>query len=136
MKYVPINATKKTAQKRHRVGDFILIMGLNRFKNMGLDLIPLKLWSTRVQLETGEFEILIIPLLHQQTNSHDQFAESYNLRLPVEDDSMTMKRRIEIESFLGGFSGVQVQPGCNLSDLIVRHTTLIASIFREIMDLK
>ena len=68
---------------------------------MGLDLKPLKLRLIRIELETGEAEILITSLLDQQIHSYDQFAELYHLRWPVEEDYKTMKHWIEIENFSG-----------------------------------
>jgi hypothetical protein len=68
---------------------------------MGLDLKPLKLRLIRVELDTGEVEILITSLLDQQVHPLDQFAELYHLRWPVEEDYKTMKHWIEIENFSG-----------------------------------
>ena len=70
-------------------------------KEMGLDLKPLKLRLIRVELDTGEVEILITSLLDTQKYPHDQFAELYHLRWPVEEDYKTMKQWIEIENFSG-----------------------------------
>ena len=70
-------------------------------KEMGLDLIPLKLRLIRVELDTGESEILITTLLDSQDYPHKLFAELYHLRWPVEEDYKTMKQWIEIENFSG-----------------------------------
>lgn len=70
-------------------------------KKMGLDLKPLVLRLIRVELDTGEAEILITSLKDQQTHLRDQFAELYHLRWPVEEDYKTMKHWIEIENFSG-----------------------------------
>ena len=68
---------------------------------MGLDLKPLKLRLIRVELDTGEVEILITSLLDDETYPHDQFADLYHLRWPVEEDYKIMKQWIEIENFSG-----------------------------------
>lgn len=68
---------------------------------MGLDLKPLKLRLIRVELDTGEAEILITSLLDTKKYPHEQFAELYHLRWPVEEDYKTMKQWIEIENFSG-----------------------------------
>ena len=70
-------------------------------KEMGLDLIPLKLRLIRVELDTGESEILITSLLDSQSHPYELFAELYHLRWPVEEDYKTMKQWIEIENFSG-----------------------------------
>jgi len=70
-------------------------------KEMGLELCPLKLRLIRVELDTGEAEILITSLLDSKKNPHQQFAELYHLRWPVEEDYKTMKQWIEIENFSG-----------------------------------
>ena len=68
---------------------------------MGLDPKPLKLRLIRVELETGEAEILITSLLDTQIYSQEQFGDLYHLRWPVEEDYKTMKQWIEIENFSG-----------------------------------
>lgn len=70
-------------------------------KEMGLDLIPLKLRLIRVELDTGESEVLITSLLDTQSHPYELFAERYHLRWPVEEDYKTMKQWIEIENFSG-----------------------------------
>ena len=70
-------------------------------KEMGLDLTPLKLRLIRVELDTGETEILITSLLDTQRHSYELFADLYHLRWPVEEDYKTMKQWIEIENFSG-----------------------------------
>lgn len=70
-------------------------------KEMGLDLIPLKLRLIRVELETGESEVLITSLLDTQKHPRELFADLYHLRWPVEEDYKTMKQWIEIENFSG-----------------------------------
>lgn len=70
-------------------------------EKMGLDQKPLKLRLIRVELESGEAEILITSLIDKQTYGHDQFAELYHLRWPVEEDYKSMKQWIEIENFTG-----------------------------------
>ncbi len=70
-------------------------------KEMGLDLISLKLRLIRVELETGESEVLITSLLDTQSHPRELFADLYHLRWPVEEDYKTMKQWIEIENFSG-----------------------------------
>ncbi len=74
---------------------------IKQCKEMGLDLKPLKLRLIRIELETGEAEILITSIIDKQTFTHNQFSELYHLRWPVEEDYKTMKQWIEIENFTG-----------------------------------
>lgn len=67
----------------------------------GLDTEPLKLRLIRVELDTGEAEILITSLLDPKRYPHEIFAELYHQRWPVEEDYKIMKSRLEIENFSG-----------------------------------
>jgi len=74
---------------------------IKKCKELGLDSIPLKLRLIRIKLENGETEILITSLLDSEVYPHEQFAELYHLRWPVEEDYKTMKQWIEVENFSG-----------------------------------
>ena len=73
-------------------------------EEMGLDPIPLRLRLIRVELETGEVEVLITSLIDEQKFPHEIFMDLYHKRWPVEVDYLFMKQRIEI----GNFSGTTV----------------------------
>ena len=68
---------------------------------MGLDTTPLKLRLIRVELDSGEIEVLITSLIDDQKYPFEIFKELYHKRWPVETDYLFMKQRIE----LGNFSG-------------------------------
>lgn len=68
---------------------------------MGLDLIPLRLRLIRVELDTGEIEVLITPLVDEKKFPYEIFKELYFKRRPVEVDYLFMKERIEIGNFSG-----------------------------------
>lgn len=68
---------------------------------MGLDKKTLKVRLIRVELDTGESEILITSLKDKKKFPLDLFAELYHLRWPVEEDYKTMKCRLQIENFTG-----------------------------------
>lgn len=70
-------------------------------EGMGLDTAPLRLRLIRVELETGEIEVLITSLIDEQKFSYDIFMELYHKRWPVEVDYLFMKQRIEIGNFSG-----------------------------------
>ncbi|MCP3876244.1 MAG: transposase [Desulfobacteraceae bacterium] len=79
----------------------IFSSSMKQRKEMGLDLKSLKLRLIRVELDTGKADILVTTLLDKRMYPHEQFAELYHLRWPVEEDYKTMKKRIEIENFSG-----------------------------------
>jgi len=70
-------------------------------KEMGLDITPLKLRLIRVELKTGETEILITSLTDDQAFPFHIFKELYHLRWPVEEDYKILKCRIEVQNFSG-----------------------------------
>jgi len=68
---------------------------------MGLDTKPLRLRLVRVQLDTGETEILITSLIDSDLYPAHIFDELYHQRWPVEEDYKKAKCWIEIENFSG-----------------------------------
>ena len=55
----------------------------------------------RIELETGESEVLITSLTDADLYPIYDFAELYITRWPVEEDYKIIKRRIEVENFTG-----------------------------------
>jgi hypothetical protein len=76
-------------------------VSLRKCHEMGLDKKPLKVRLIRVELESGETEILVTSLLNKDRYPHRLFADLYHWRWPVEEDYKLMKYRIEIENFSG-----------------------------------
>ncbi len=74
---------------------------IKQCREMGLDITPLKLRLIRVELDTGETEILITSLIDKDLYPSDIFMELYHKRWPVEEDYKTMKCWIEVENFSG-----------------------------------
>jgi hypothetical protein len=70
-------------------------------REIGLDYKPLTLRLIRVELDSGEVEVLITSLVDKETYPRELFVELYHQRWPVEEDYKTMKCRIEIEAFTG-----------------------------------
>jgi hypothetical protein len=70
-------------------------------EQMGLDTAPLRLRLIRVELETGEIEVLITSLTDSQKFPYEIFMDLYHKRWPVEVDYLFMKQRIEIGNFSG-----------------------------------
>jgi len=68
---------------------------------MGLDQKPIKVRLIRIELSSGETEILITSLTDKNAYPYELFADLYHLRWPVEEDYKTMKYRVQIENFSG-----------------------------------
>ncbi|GBC62005.1 IS4/IS5 family transposase [Desulfonema ishimotonii] len=68
---------------------------------MGPDQKLIRLRLIRIELETGETEILITSLTGTEKYPHKVFAELYHLRWPVEEDYKALKYRLQVENFSG-----------------------------------
>ena len=66
-----------------------------------MDKKPLKLRLIRVDLPTGETEVLITSLTDREKYPVEIFGDLYHRRWPVEEDYKVMKSRIQIENFSG-----------------------------------
>ena len=74
---------------------------IEKCKELGLELTPLKVRLVRVELDSGEVEVLITSLTDKDALPYECFAELYHLRWPVEEDYKKLKSWIEIENFSG-----------------------------------
>lgn len=70
-------------------------------QRLGLGADPMKLRLIRIELSSGETEILITSLTDTRRFSYSLFKELYHLRWPVEEAYKLLKCRIEIENFTG-----------------------------------
>lgn len=68
---------------------------------LGLPLTPLTVRLLRVELPTGETEVLVTSLLDQDRFPYNIFKELYLQRWPVEVDYNFMKSRLEVENWTG-----------------------------------
>jgi hypothetical protein len=68
---------------------------------MGLDIKPVIVRLVRIELSSGETEILATSLTDMEQFPYDLFSELYHKRWPVEEDYKTIKYRLEIENFSG-----------------------------------
>jgi len=68
---------------------------------MGLDKKPIRVRLIRIELESGETEILVTSLTDMDKFSYGLFSELYHLRWPVEEDYKTIKYRLQVENFSG-----------------------------------
>jgi len=70
-------------------------------KRLGLCSAPMKLRLIRIELNSGETEILITSIIDNQLYPYELFNELYHLRWPIEEAYKILKCRIEIENFTG-----------------------------------
>jgi len=70
-------------------------------KEMGLETDPITVRLIRIELDTGETEVLATTLLDKNRYPYDIFGDLYHKRWAVEEDYKIMKCRIEIENFTG-----------------------------------
>ena len=70
-------------------------------QKLGLSPDSLQLRLIRVELSSGETEILVTSLIDQIKYPHNIFRDLYHQRWPVEEDYKAMKHRIQIENFSG-----------------------------------
>lgn len=70
-------------------------------KEMGLDITPIKLRLVRVELDSGEIEVLATTLYDNKEYPYELFYDLYHKRWPVEDDYKYIKCWVEMENFTG-----------------------------------
>lgn len=70
-------------------------------RELGLSTHPLAVRLVRIELPTGEMEVLATSLLDSVNFPYEVFKELYPLRWPVEEDYKQMKSRLEIENWTG-----------------------------------
>jgi len=74
---------------------------IKKCEEMGLDITPLKLRLIRIELESGESEVLITSLIDKEKYPYEIFSNLYHQRWPVEEDYKVIKNRIEIGNWSG-----------------------------------
>lgn len=74
---------------------------IKKCREMGLDPKPLKLRLLRIDLPTGDTEILITSLIDKELYPHCIFADLYHERWFVEEDYKKIKCWVEVENFTG-----------------------------------
>lgn len=93
---------------------------------LGLGKEPLKLRLIRVELDTGQTEILITSLKDTNRYPENIFANLYHCRWPVEEDFKTMKCRLQVENF-SGKSALSVYQDFHAKVFSKNLTTIIAN---------
>ena len=97
-----VRAFRESGEKE-RIVTFILpdkdINKLNKYPESATN--PLKCRLIRVELETGEIEILCTSLIDKKKYPQEQFKELYHFRWNEEEAYKLLKSRIELEDFSG-----------------------------------
>ncbi len=62
---------------------------------------PITVRLLRIELDSGEIEVLITALLDQAHYSYAAFKDLYHQRWPVEEDYKVLKLRVEVENWSG-----------------------------------
>jgi hypothetical protein len=101
-------------------------------KKLQLDTHPIRLRLVRVELESGESEVLITSLVDTEKFPHQLFAELYHDRWPIEEDYKVMKCRIEVENF-SGKSPLSVYQDFHAAVLSKNITAMLIASTREKM---
>jgi hypothetical protein len=99
-------------------------------KKLQLDTHPIRLRLVRVELESGESEVLITSLIDTVKYPHQLFAELYHDRWPIEEDYKVMKCRIEVENF-SGKSPLSVYQDFHAAVFSKNITAMLVSSTRE-----
>jgi hypothetical protein len=92
---------KKSGKKQKLITLHASSTSIVQCRKMGLDLAPIKLRLVRVELSSGEIEVLATTLFDQNLYPHEVFEDLYHLRWPIETDYNYLKNWIEVENFTG-----------------------------------
>jgi hypothetical protein len=99
-------------------------------QNLGLDTRPIRLRLIRVDLDSGESEVLITSLADAKKYPCYLFAELYHERWPIEEDYKVMKCRIEVENF-SGKSSLSVYQDFHAAVFSKNITSILVASARE-----
>lgn len=90
---------------------------------------PISLRMLRIELDSGEIEILVTSLLDKNKFPYSLFKELYFLRWPVEEDYKTIKHRLQIENF-SGKSVIAIQQDFH-SKIFIKNFSVLFSLPAE-----
>ncbi|MGD9950353.1 MAG: transposase [Desulfobulbus sp.] len=100
-------------------------------RKLQLDTRPIRLRLVRVELDSGETEVLITSLTDTEKFPHHLFAELYHDRWSVEEDYKVVKCRIEVEKF-SGKSPLSVYQDFHAAVLSKNITAILVASAKEI----
>ena len=93
-------------------------------RELGLSVDPITLRLVRVELSTGEVEVLVTSVLDPEKISAQEFGELYHMRWPVEEKFKQLKFRLNLENWSGKSAWTIYQDtfaqiwACNLAVLL------------------
>jgi hypothetical protein len=100
-------------------------------KLLNLSAVPMEVRAIRIELTSGETEILLTSLLDKNLYPCEIFKELYHFRWATEENYKTAKCRIEIENF----SGKSVESVCQDFHAKVFAMNLAAAIIHPAQDI-
>jgi len=100
--------------------------------DLGLDTKPLHLRLIRVELDSGEIEVLITSLTDQQKYQQEIFKDLYHKRWPIETDYSFMKQRLEIGN-LSGKTALSIYQDFHAKIIAKNLTVILASPAQEVV---
>lgn len=95
-------------------------------RGLGLSLKPISLRLVRVELSSGEVEVLVTSVLESEKISAKEFGKLYHMRWPVEEKFKQLKFRINLENWSGKSAWTIYQDtfariwACNLTVLLAQ----------------
>ncbi len=104
-------------------------------RQRGLSTEPLGVRLIRVELPSGEIEVLVTSLLDRASFPQSLFQELYHHRWPVEEDYKVFKSRLEVEDW----SGKSVKAVCQEFHATVftkNHAAILAQPAQQIVELQ
>jgi hypothetical protein len=99
----------------------------------GVPTTPIRVRLIRVELPTGEVEVLMTSLLDAETYPAQEFAELYHLRWAQEESYKCFKSRVEVENW-SGKSALSIRQDFHAKVLALNLTAVLAGTAQEIVE--
>jgi hypothetical protein len=100
-KWKPVKRFYESGKKEQIVKIEPTALSMRKCFEMGLDNKPIRVRLIRIELETGETEVLITSLTDTNQFPYELFSDLYHLRWPIEEDYKALKYRVQIENWSG-----------------------------------
>ena len=100
-----------------------------------LPIEPIRVRLIRVELSSGEIEVLVTSLLNKSDFPHSIFQALYHHRWPIEEDYQVIKSRLEVENW-NGKSVTAVYQEFHATVFTKNHTAILAYPAQQIVDVQ
>lgn len=100
-KWKPVKKFFESGEKEQIIKLEPTSLSIRKCFEMGLDKKPIRLRLIRIELDSGETEILITSLADTKQLPYELFSDLYHLRWPVEEDYKALKYRLQVENWSG-----------------------------------